>query len=86
MEEEFTYKEITNLNEVKNKILEPRKELLIDVLVNFIENSSKSLIKESVKDLYELRVVNFEFDQPFTFSYVAYSLGIHGNNCRQFRT
>ena len=73
MEEEFEYTEITNLNEVKNKILEPRKELLIDVLVNFIENLSKSLIQESVKDLYELRVVNFEFDQPFTFSYVAYS-------------
>lgn len=73
MEEEFEYTEITNLNEVKNKILEPRKELLTDVLVNFIENLSKTLIKESVKDLYKLRVVNFEFDQPFTFSYVAYS-------------
>ena len=73
MEEDFTYNEITSLNEVKNKILEPRKELLIGVLVNFIENLSKSLIQESVKDLYQLRVVNFEFDQPFTFSYVASS-------------
>ena len=73
MEEDFTYNEITSLNEVKNKILEPRKELLIGVLVNFIENLSKSLIQESVKDLYQLRVVYFEFDQPFTFSYVASS-------------
>lgn len=73
MEEDFTYNEITSLNKVKNKILEPRKELLIGVLVNFIENLSKSLIQESVKDLYQLRVVNFEFDQPFTFSYVASS-------------
>lgn len=73
MEEEFEYKEITNLNEVKNKILEPRRELLIEFLVNFIENLSKSLIQESVQDLYNLKVVNFEFDQPFTFSYVASS-------------
>lgn len=73
MEEDFTYNEITSLNDVKNKILEPRKELLIGVLVNFIENLSKSLIQYSVKDLYQLRVVNFEFDQPFTFSYVASS-------------
>ena len=73
MEKEFTYKEITNLDKVKTRILNPRREKLIEVLVNFIENSSKSLIKESVKDLYELRVLNFEFDQPFTFSYVASS-------------
>ena len=73
MEDEFTFKEITNLNKVKIKILEPRKELLIEVLVNFIVNLSKSLIQESVKDLYQLRVVNFEFDQPFSFGYVAYT-------------
>lgn len=73
MEEEFTYREITNLDKVESIILNPRREKLIEVLMNFIENSSKCLIKESVKDLYELRVVNFEFDQPFTFSYVASS-------------
>lgn len=66
-------KEITYLEEVKTRILEPRKEALIKVLCDFIDKSSESLIKEEVKNLYELKVVKFEFDQPFSFSYVAYS-------------
>lgn len=65
--------EIIYLDEVKTRILDPRKEALIEVLVSFIDNSSKSLIKEQVRNLYELNVVKFEFDKPFSFSYVAYS-------------
>lgn len=77
MEDEFTYKEVAYLDEVQSKILDPRRALLIEVLVHFIDHSSKSLIKESVQDLYALRVVNFEFDQPFTFRYVASSACSH---------
>ena len=73
MEDDFTFNEIIYLDKVKTKILEPRRELLIEVLVNFIDESSKHLIEESVQNLYDLKVVNFEFDQPFTFSYVASS-------------
>lgn len=73
MEDEFTYNEVTYLDEVKTKILDPRREKLIEVLVNFIDTYSKNLIKEPVRSLYELKVVKFEFDQPFSFSYVAYS-------------
>jgi hypothetical protein len=40
--------------------------------VNFINIDSKLLINESVRDKYELKVVTFEFDTPFSFSYVAY--------------
>ncbi|MDG4717333.1 hypothetical protein [Winogradskyella marincola] len=64
--------QLNYLQEVNDIILNPKKKELIDILVNFIKTDFELLINESARDRYELEVVTFEFDKPFSFSYVAY--------------
>lgn len=64
--------QLNYLQEVNDKILNLKKNELINVLTKFIVSDSHKLIEESVRNEYQLKVIKFEFDTPFSFSYVAY--------------
>ncbi len=63
---ETSEKEITE--DIVNEIVKPKRILLIDLLIEFINVHSVKLIDESKN----LKVVAFEYEDPFDFYYIGY--------------
>ena len=56
------------IEDIVNQIIKPKKILLIELLIEFINVHSIKLIDESEN----LKVVAFEYEMPFEFHYVGY--------------
>ncbi|MFK7969284.1 MAG: hypothetical protein AB8F95_02905 [Bacteroidia bacterium] len=56
------------IESIKKKFLQPKKEILSGLLIDFIQNKTTTIISEPA----HLIAINVEFDTPFNFGYVIY--------------